>query len=998
MRFLYLLRTKMVLPFALCLLAQGTLFAQQNESAADTAQTPEAADTLKWLKKIPLQERDTVGYFPNNELFLHSRGAVSKADMNELDKMPYTSVDQMLVGRVNGVDVRNNTGEPGKRVSVFVRGTSRLLFKNSDLFYAQPTFVVDGVPMILDHPFAYDIQGYDFNRLGTEINLLSFLDLNDIESIEVLKDFSAGAKYGPNAANGVINITTKGPRSGKMHVSVNGYIGYSLKPQIEPVNAKFERDFRQQFYEKYATDDQLRAFPRYLSDSTKLAYFGPANWDDLYYRNAWSNGIQASVDGGTRLANFRFSLNHAAQQGVADETGMQRYGLNFGINIMPVRNLLLTTYIAAATVHQDRSRWIRDRIGDEDYLLNLENPPSPNKDFLSQYYKNVGNGINNNRNNSVRALANAQYRIAGGFMINSRLGIDYGQNFRDLFIPTTISDGNNFVSNFDGLNRRLTLDNSIAYTKKTNNGHAFQVTLGQYDQWDKWRYDFGKAYRGNSDYIKIYQPGNNDNHQGASNNLRLTANYKDYTQNILASFYGDIAYNYQGKYFLDVYLREDGSSNVPKANRWLFSPTVSAAWKISSEDFLKDNPLVGNLKLRASWGRVGRTFLDEYYKDGPIYNVDVGWDGTPDISTYNAFPAINAAFGTGYVSPDITWAYVEQGNIGLDASFFHDRLGVQVDFYSKTDHNLLLKVPTVEEEGYTGIIENGLSIRNYGYEVTLSGSLVQGDDFGWDASLTAYSNQNELKALPGGLTDLVVDGHRLLVGKPVDRYWVLINEGIYNSDADIPVNPQTGKGLSYKGIPLQAGDPKWQDLNGDYVIDDQDRVMRGRLSPAVMGGFSTTLRYRQLQLNLLFTYAFDRKVINQYMADRFDFVNREGVDDISGVKEVNFWSKEGDYSLYPLYNPWSPVDPYQADQTLFLEDASFVKLRGVTLTYDFGKSRWLQRSGIEGLRVYGTANNLWTGSKYSGGDPEAVDFFGYDQGYYNMPAPRSFTLGFNFQF
>lgn len=974
--------------------------AQAVYKSKDTASVGANPDTIGWLKKVPVQTRDTTGYFPNGELLLqHIPGsALSSVHMDEVKKLPYFSIEQMLIGRTTGTDVRIPTSEPGKRASVFVRGTSTLLLKNSDILYAQPTYVVDGLPIMLDHPFAYDIQRFDFNRLGTENNLLSFLDVNDIESIEVLKDFAASAKYGPMAANGVISITTKGPRSGKMKVSVNAYAGFSLKPKVNTVNGTYERNFRMPFYQQYATEEQWRNFPGFLADSTQGRYFGAADWDDLYYRNSWSNGIQAAVSGGSRLANFRFSLGQLSQKGVADNTDMKRYDINFGINIMPVKNLMLTTYIQGATMNRKRNEFIRDRSGDEDYLVNFENPPSPNKQYLQQYYTYLTDGLNRNRNNNARVLTNLHYTFLSHWSFNARFGIDYGQNFRDLFIPTTINDGNNFVSNFDGLSKRMVLDNSIRYDNTFVNKHHLSITLGQYSQWDKWRYDYGKAYKGRSDYIKIYRPGDDSNREGVFGNLRLQANYKDYTQSNLASFYANIGYDLSDKYFLNLYLRRDGSSNVPEESRWLFSPTVSAAWKVSSEDFLKNSSWLSNLQLRASYGRVGRVLMDEYYKGGPIYNVDVGWDGTPNLSTYNGFPAINASFGTGYIVEGLSWPYVEQLNAGLDVGLLHNRIRASLDVYSKTDRNLLLKIPSMQEYGYNGIVKNGMDIRNYGYELAIDADIVQGKQFQWSAGLSLYSNQNKLLAMPDGLTDLRMGNRRFLVGKPVNRYWLLTNEGIYNSDAEIPMSPVTGKKMTYQGVTLRAGDPKWRDLNKDGTINDNDRIMTGSMSPAVQGGFTNTFRYHQLELNVLFNYAFNRKIINQAMADRMDFAVRDGLDDVKGIKEVNFWSTvDGDLSKYPLYNPWSAVSAYQPNQTLFLEDASFIKLRAVTLTY-YLDTWWMRRSGIEQLRVYATANNIWTWTRYSGGDPEAVDYFGYDQGFYNWAFPKSFTLGFNFQF
>ncbi|MFY0254528.1 SusC/RagA family TonB-linked outer membrane protein [Chitinophaga sp. 30R24] len=956
-------------------------------------------DSLAFAK-ISVSKRDSAGYLPNNEIFLQParNGAISPLNMMEVKKLPYTSIDQMLIGRVTGVDVRIPTAEPGKRTSVFVRGTSSLLLGNRDMFYAQPTYVVDGVPLIMDHAFAYDIQRFDFNRLGTETNLLSYLDVNDIESIEVLKDFSASAQYGPNAANGVISIKTKGPRVGKMQVSVNAYTGLSIKPAVDVINGKYESDFRLPFYEKYANETQWRNFPRYLADSSQGRYFGPANWDDLFYRNGFTDGIQAAVSGGTPYASFRFSIGQSSQQGVYDKTGIKRYDVNFGINIQPVRNLVFTTYVSVASLNRKRNEFVRDRAGDEGYLFNYDAPLSPNKAYLQQYYNDLGNTINRNKNNSARIIANVQYSFLSHFTWNTRFAIDYGQNFRDFFVPTSLGEGNSFVSDFDGLNRRLVLDNSLRYENNFSGGHQLEITLGQYAQWDKWRYDYGQAYKGTSDYVKIYQPGNDDNKQNRFGNFRLMFNTKDFTQSRLASFYTNIGYNYRQKYFVSLYVRRDGTSYLDARHQWLVSPTLSASWKISNEEFMKGSSGLTNLLLRASWGRVGRLLMDEMYRGGPIYNVDAGWNGIPNISTYNAFPSINASYSTGYIVPGTSWPVVAQWNGGIDIGLFHDRLRASLDVYAKTDRNLILKIPTSEEEGYTGIVKNGMDIRNYGYELSIDADIVKGKQFQWTSGISIYTNQTKLLAMPDGITDLVINNRRFLVGKPVDRYWLLVNDGIYNSENEVPVNPATGKKMSYQGVPLHKGDPKWKDLDGNYDINDNDRVMTGRLSPAATGGFSNTFHYKEWEINVLINYALGRKIINQALADRFDFVNREGIDDPKAIKEISWWSKvPGDYSKIPLYNPWSAVYAYQPNQTLFLENGAYMKLRALTIAYNM-HAAWMKRSGIEYLRIYATGNNLLTWTKYKGGDPEAVSYFGYDEGYYNWAAPRTYTLGFNFQF
>lgn len=954
-------------------------------------------DSTVWLKYYELKKRDTIGFFPNNELYILKEGAFSPLKMPAVRSVPYSDINQMLDGRTTGTRITIPTAEQGKRNGAMIRGYSNLLLNNGDVMTAQPTYLLNGIPILLDHPFAFDIQRFDNNRLGTENNLLSLINQEDIKSITVLKDFEASAKYGPLAAAGVVNIETYGPRSGSLQVDVNAHVSYSQAPEIQTVSGNYVRDFLNPFYEKYAGIQQLQNFPSYLADSARSEYYGPASWDDLYFRNSWSDGVQAAISGGSRLANFRFSVGQTSYKGVRDATGFDRYTVNFGINIMPVHNLLITTYLSAATMSRKRNRFIRDRIVDEDYVLNLEAPPSPNSSFLSNYYFNLNQSIDNNKNNNINVLANVQYSFNKNLKINSRMGINYSQNFRDLFIPSTVNDGNNFSSNFDGFNKTIVWDNAVNFDKVYKNKHHITAAIGMYTEWDKWDYKYGKAYKGKSDYIKIYQPGDKDNHESTSNNFRLTANAMDRIQSNLASFYANLQYDFEGKYQIGAYLREDGSSNIPNANRWLMSPTVHGAWTLSNEDWFAGNSL-SLLKLRASFGRVGKLLAYDYYKAGPIYDVEVGWNGNPNLSTYDAFPVLNGSYELGYVSENIEWPYVDQLNVGADIGILKDRLTFSVDLYNKSFKNLLLKMPVMEEMGYTGIVKNGLQIDNKGIEITVDAKIIDRRNFEWQSAFGASSNKNKLGALPNHYQEIIIGDRYFKVGQAVDAYWLLQNKGIYADESEIPVDPKTHQKLSYQGLAINAGDPKWVDTNGDYVIDDNDRVLKGSPSPDVFGFFSNKLRYKNISLDFLFKYSFGAELMEQAQAATFDFANRDGSDNLEGVKEINFWQvHKGNYNEIPLYNPWSTVSPYQVNQDLFLKDASFIKLRSVTLSYQF-KAKSLEKYGIKNLDIYATAQNLWMWSPYKGGDPEAVSYFGYAEGYYNWSYPKTFTLGFNFKF
>ncbi|HEY6083670.1 MAG TPA: SusC/RagA family TonB-linked outer membrane protein, partial [Chitinophagaceae bacterium] len=248
-----------------------------------------------------------------------------------------------------------------------------------------------------------------------------------------------------------------------------------------------------------------------------------------------------------------------------------------------------------------------------------------------------------------------------------------------------------------------------------------------------------------------------------------------------------------------------------------------------------------------------------------------------------------------------------------------------------------------------------------------------------------------------GLQEMIIGtgatARMLKVGHAIDQFWLLQNQGIYNRDKEIPVNPQTHQKETYKGTTLMAGDPIWKDQNGDYTIDDKDKVMMGHYLPQVSGGFSNDFLWRNFTFSFSLYYALGRKILNQNMANHLDFVNHEGQISMDAIKEITFWTKAGDYTRYPMYNPWSNVIPYRADQDLFLEDGSFLKLRAISLQYDLTKAKWWnKKSAIHGFSVYVTANNLFTITPYSGRDPEVVYYNGVDDGY-GLPISKSYTVG-----
>jgi hypothetical protein len=284
---------------------------------------------------------------------------------------------------------------------------------------------------------------------------------------------------------------------------------------------------------------------------------------------------------------------------------------------------------------------------------------------------------------------------------------------------------------------------------------------------------------------------------------------------------------------------------------------------------------------------------------------------------------------------------------------------------------------------------NGMDVMNKGVEVTINSDIIRDTKhhIKWNAQFNAAFNQNELTRLPGDLNSVIIGDRKLQVGHGIDEYWLLKNQGIYTTD---PTGTQ-----NYKGIALKAGDPIWGNVKGDpNTINDDDKVLMGHAMPKVTGGLFNNIKYKDFNVSFDIYFALGQKVLNEYASQRLDFVNNENGGTMSSVKEITYWQKDVDLSKYPMYNPWSSVIPYQLNQDLFLEDASFVKLRSVTAGYDFINSRFIKKLGGNFTRVYVyvTGMNLLTVTPFKGRDPELVDFNGHYTGY-GLPLSKSYTFG-----
>lgn len=915
---------------------------------------------------------------------------INQLPLKYVSSQPYISLQQLIKGNAAGVYVQEPSGEPGTEQNMFIHGISSPLLSKRELFDQQAAVYLNGIPLTQDNPFAYEIQKYDFNRIGPATNLLASINPDNIESIEVIKDPLTLASLGPVAVNGAIWIITKNAHSGYREITVNSYYGFAQKPAITPVNAAYENNFRKPFYDRFGTLADRLNYPPYLRDSTNADYYGPANWGDAYYQNAALYNVDMSLTGGSERANFRFFGGATKNASSADQTSINRYTGSFFINAAPIKWLMVSSMLNYSRLERTRNRNIRDRLAEQRYIPDLTNPLTPNKNLYNTYLNEFNKVIDDNTSNVIQGYFALTANLHN-FNYSGRIAFDYNEGIRDVFWPTTLLEKNNFVSNYFGYNQRAVISNTVSYKINVSNKQKLLLEAGQNFMADTYKYDYAYAYNGPNDFVKINVVNGDPN---AVDYLQPTAfrvyYFPSKMRSVLASFSGNATYSFNDVLKLRAVVSRDGSSNMQPDNRWTTNFSAGAEWDIKKQ-FESKLKRINAFSAQASWARLGKLVSDDRFNAGAQYRVDMGWGNEPTLGSYAGMPGISRPYTSGWIGYGIPWAYSDQLNIGMRLTALNNRLSLGVDLYNKEDKNMLFPIPVAAEWGYTGAYQSGLHVNNKGADLTMVADLfpAKKHTVSWLLNVNLNYNTNKLVALPGGLKELIIGTNKLVVGERIDAFWLLKNFGTFKTTGDIPVNPQTGKVLSYLGVPLKVGDPNWLDVNNDHVINDKDKVLKGNYLPKISGGFGSSLGYKAFTLDLQFYVAIGRKVLNQYASSRLNFINVEASNNINSVKEITFWEKKMDLSSYPMYNPWSSVVPYRLEQDLFLDDASFLKLRSLSLSYSLKAGK---KKAFTSCVFYVTGTNLLTLTPFKGDDPELVNYNGIYTGY-GLPLSRTFITG-----
>lgn len=954
----------------------GNVYGMRNKYPMSSAGSGELVSVAKRgsLKKDSLRQDSAggqKGWFSRYEAQKRNAalGSPDSVAMMEVYRSPYISLQQNLKGKVAGLYVQEPSGEPGTQQAMFLRGTSVPLFSKVDAMSTQPAVYINGVPVIENRAYSYSVKNNDVNPLGTATNLLAGLHLANIESIEVVKDPYELAKLGPLAANGAIWIVTRDGYKGGPNVTVDASLTASMASNgdVRMTNANDERNFRAGFYPEGTDLD--RYLPAYLKDRTDPMFFGAPGWAEDYYNTPQLQyNVNASVGGGKGIANYLFSVGTATNEGMADNTDYSKYNIDFYLNMMPVKGLKVSTILQAVKASRSRNNTLRDRYAEMEYFPSLATPVPAG--IYDSYLSGTDDKNDNMAINGSLSLNYVWKALKAGLSVK----FDYETDVRNAFWPSTMMESMSYVSNYSGYNRRFIGDFYLGYDWDMENGHRLSFDVnGSMDQ-DRYHYNYSKGYDGDDD----------NKHSTKGGGFELF-NFLDQEEVHFMNSSLNIAYRWKDYLSAGVVLRYDGATTVQSNHRWLFTPAAQAQWSIK-HSLLENVSWLSRLDLYGSWARVGRYLPSDRYGMGPQYTSEnIGWSGSWIPSSYNQYATATRPYTFGWVGFGVKWPYADKAEVGMRSSWLKDRLTLDFAFYSNRDKDLLVKVPVAHEFGYTGQYKQGMEITNRGVELSLTGKLIEqpGDGWQWSVGANFAFNHNELSALPGGLQQTEVDGRLLRVGEAVDRFYVLQNDGIYQSDAEVPV--KDGKKMTVNGVEMKAGDPKWVDRNGDNKITDEDKVLKGHSLPKYTGGFSTQLKFKRFDLGASFFFAAGQSAMNYRAYQQYDFTTLDKGDNLAGVKEIFFWQSGNVPMDYPRYNALSEVHPYRADQDLYLEKVSYLKLRSVTLGYSVPTPK-------HDVYVYVSGNNLFTVSKFSGDDPELVDFDGYYRGY-GMGIPRSVTLG-----
>lgn len=921
-----------------------------------------------------LEEVVVVGYSAQKKSSL--TGAIAPVNMDDMEKRRVATVSQALQGQVAGVQITQSTGAPGDDISMLIRGEGTI-GNNS------PLYIIDGVPS----------------------RTMTFLNPSDISSITVLKDASAAAVYGSRASGGVVVITTKEGEVGKGHLELNYYYG------IQKV-ANLPRMLNTQQYmdvQEIAWNNAGYEGSNPYTIDKKRTDLADTDWLDELFTLGQTHNIQATMSGGSKGVNYLLSAGYISQDGIVvyDNDRYRRFSLRSNINAKYYDRLNIGANVQLTYSIQDKLNSKGDAPGIIRHAMLRPSVLSVYKDVNDPTYKandpftDLPFYKNNDRNGGWEsskyewtsnpiALAyytddkRSQYTTFGNVFaeyeflqdhslkFKTNLGIDlnlyhnkaFNQNFGD-------DDGSgsdvdkglgrqNRPSNLDesrGESFTLTWNNTLSYAKQFErhniNAVAGTEFISNYESSigaSRQRYDY------TNDTFRYLDFG------GTESDIWNSGSGSEWA---LMSVFASATYVYDNRYMITGNFRADASSRFASNHAWGFFPSVSAGWKMSEEKFLKNISWLSDLKLRGSWGQLGNQEIDNYTfmtllkKDGDKYVI------------------------SRYGNPDLKWETSEQWNVGVDLGILRNKLYLSADYFMKTTSDILLPISLPSYVGSVSpTIVNAGTVRNKGFELSLTYRDKVGD-FNYSINGNIATLDNKVLKLHPNLPNIDGKVTRTTVGQPLNAYYGFVMEGIYQNEAEI--NEQL---YATDNPTVQPGDIRFKDLDNNGKIDDNDRDFLGSPIPRFTYGFTLNGEYKGFNFSMLFHGVQDV----QHFNDLKKILNYDTRPFNHTTEMLGYWHGEGTSNSIP--RPSFTDNGGSRISSIFVVDASFFRLKNVELGYSFAKLLKKINSPISDLKIYVSAENLFTVTSYSGLDPESTDLIDYG----TYPQARSFLFGVNVKF
>ena len=888
---------------------------------------------------VSLDEIVVVGYGVQKKSDIN--GSVSVIDVDNAMTQPTSDFSEMLRGQAAGVRITQNSARPGGSSNIVIRGRNSILGGNS------PLFVIDGVP-------SSNIQD---------------LNTDDIESIEVLKDASSQAIYGARASNGVVLVTTKKANKGELKVSFNSFVASeTLQRNFELYNPPEWVQLRREAF-RTANDNGEYEFDDFVFSDLQIGVIQSGNyidWEDLTMQDGQVFSNNLSLRGGDENTKTYVNIGYFDHSGIIPGSNYKRGSIRAKLDQKVNSKLNLSTNIYLTSRKENKEsgslNWVLlppvAKAFDDDGQISryplgdyqLYNPLWNMREYINDFESNkmsinlIGDySISESLTYKMNAFAYRNNAFEGEYLTSKHQG-------------GVASTGRATIINFS--NKEYLIENILTYNKSFNQDNNIDITLVQSVNKTGYSFTRTRATGFATDYLGY------NGIEGAENNLQVIRNANE---RAILSFMGRLRYNLKDRYLLTATARYDGSSVFSQNNKWGFFPSFAFGWKMHKEDFLSENNDINELKLRVSYGSVGNQAISPYQTLGLASQY---------LYVFGGETSVGYLPGTDLPNPNLRWETSTTFNAGLDFGFLKNHLTGSIEIYNTKTTDLLVNRTVAGSMGYNTTTYNAGETRNYGTEILLSADVIRSDDLSWNITGTFANNKNEIVALYGEVDEfgnLMDDVSReRFIGHPINVIYQYEFDGIWQIGDDI-VNSHMPD--------AQPGDIRVKDVSGpdgvpDGLLTADDKIIINQ-DPDWFGSLSSSLKYKQFELFTDFYFVQGAKKSNSYLAAYEDGGTLQG--NYNGIK-VDYYTPENPSNSYPRPNTTTPSFLY----ALAVQDASFIKLRTLQLTYYMPESV-LSFLNLDSFKIYASATNLITLTDYKSYNPEV------NPGAY--PDGREITIG-----